>query len=105
LWLFQSWVAYTILIKELPDVVEMDLKPRWMTLVAKMGLIRGRCYVFNHTLFYLSPDVLVLSVRAKAQKQVLNFLRYLNDCLQATWFKTSAPALFATPEWIPFIEL
>lgn len=39
----------------------------------------------------------VLSVRATAQKQGLNFLNYLTQCLKARWFKTVAPALFATP--------
>jgi transposase len=39
----------------------------------------------------------VLSVRATAQKQGLNFLSYLSECLTAQWFKTSAPTLFATP--------
>jgi transposase len=39
----------------------------------------------------------VLSVRATAQKQGLNFLNYLTGCLEAEWFKTPAPALFATP--------
>ena len=39
----------------------------------------------------------VLSVRATSQKQGLNFLNYLSQCLEAHWFKTTAPALFATP--------
>jgi transposase len=39
----------------------------------------------------------VLSVRATCQKQGLNFLTYLRDCLEAHWFKTSAPILFAAP--------
>jgi hypothetical protein len=39
----------------------------------------------------------VLSVRATAQKQGLNFLTYLTNCLEAQWFKTPAPALFVTP--------
>ncbi len=39
----------------------------------------------------------VLSVRATVQKQGLNFLNYLTGCLEAEWFKTPAPALFATP--------
>lgn len=39
----------------------------------------------------------VLSVRATVQKQGLNFLNYLSGCLEAEWFKTPAPALFATP--------
>jgi transposase len=38
----------------------------------------------------------VLSVRATSQKQGLNFLIYLSECLEAQWFKTSAPTLFAT---------
>ena len=38
----------------------------------------------------------ILSVRATVQKQGQNFLAYLTECLQATWFKTSAPTLFAT---------
>jgi transposase len=39
----------------------------------------------------------VLSVKATAQKQGLNFLNYLTACLQATWFKTPAPVLLVTP--------
>jgi transposase len=39
----------------------------------------------------------VLSVRATSQKQGLNFLNYLSECLEAHWFKTPAPSLFATP--------
>lgn len=39
----------------------------------------------------------VLSVRATAQKQGLNFLDYLTECLHSQWFETPAPALFATP--------
>jgi transposase len=38
----------------------------------------------------------VLSVRSTAQKQGLNFLSYLTACLEAAWFKTTAPVLFAT---------
>jgi transposase len=39
----------------------------------------------------------VLSVRATSQKQGLNFLSYLSECLEAHWFKTPAPILFAAP--------
>jgi transposase len=39
----------------------------------------------------------VLSVRATSQKQGLNFLTYLRECLEAHWFKTPAPILFAAP--------
>jgi hypothetical protein len=39
----------------------------------------------------------VLSVRATVQKQGSNFLHYLTACLEAEWFKTPAPTLFATP--------
>jgi hypothetical protein len=39
----------------------------------------------------------VLSVRATVQKQGLNFLHYLTTCLEAEWFATPAPTLFATP--------
>ncbi len=38
----------------------------------------------------------VLSVLSTAQKQGLNFLNYLTACLEAEWYKTSAPVLFAT---------
>jgi transposase len=38
----------------------------------------------------------ILSVRATVQKQGQNFLVYLTECLQAAWFKTPAPTLFAT---------
>jgi transposase len=39
----------------------------------------------------------ILSVKATVQKQGQNFLNYLTECLQAAWFKTPAPPLFATP--------
>lgn len=39
----------------------------------------------------------VLSVRATSQKQGLNFLNYLSECLEAHWFKMPTPAIFATP--------
>ena len=39
----------------------------------------------------------VLSVRATSQKQGLNFLNYLSECLEALWFKTPTPAIFANP--------
>jgi hypothetical protein len=38
----------------------------------------------------------VLLVKATVQKQRQNFLNYLTACLQAAWFKTPAPVLFAT---------
>lgn len=39
----------------------------------------------------------ILSVRVTAQKQGLNFRNYLSECLEAAWFATPAPTLFATP--------
>ena len=39
----------------------------------------------------------VLSVKSTTQKQGQNFLVYLTACLEAEWFKTPAPTLFATP--------
>lgn len=38
----------------------------------------------------------ILSVRSTVQKQGQNFLAYLTECLQAAWFKTPTPTLFAT---------
>jgi transposase len=39
----------------------------------------------------------ILSVKATVQKQGSNFLNYLTGCLEAEWFKTPTPTLFATP--------
>ena len=39
----------------------------------------------------------MLSVKATVQKQGRGFLNYLTECLQAEWYKTPAPTIFATP--------
>jgi transposase len=36
----------------------------------------------------------VLSVKATAKRQGLNFLTFLSECLRSEWFKTPAPAFF-----------